>query len=153
MTSINAPLTEAGEIVVNEVLISNYIAREWIYNGKYKALYGEMLYLFQHRAVLPYRLFCAVKVNECKDETSDDNTGFSLWVAYWFSVEQWYLGLSPMWQAAFLWVIVAPIAMVAVVAGKMVTVSLSSSIQLVAGAYLAIHVWQYQAYKNQRSKS
>lgn len=139
-----APLTESGDIVVNGVVASNYIAREWIYS-KYTTLSGEMLHWIQNGAVLPYRIFCSMRVNGCINETYDENTGFSIWVGYGYIVEQWQLDLSPMWQNAFLWLIVAPIAMMAVVADKLVAASASSNIQLIVAAFLGImFVWQHR---------
>lgn len=55
-----------------------------------------------------------------------------------------------MWQVLFLWVIVAPIAMVALVAGKKVSASTSSIVQIVAATYVAIYVWRHQSATSQK---
>jgi hypothetical protein len=133
-----APLTATGDIVVNGVVASNYVSREWLPN----LVSGKMLHLLQHGAALPYRIFCSLV--GCENETYDETTGFSPWVSFWFSVEQWQLHLNGTLQAVFLSFLVVP-AMCFVVMGKLLSAPSSAVIELVA-ALIGFLVWKKQKH-------
>lgn len=141
-----APLTVTGDIIVNGVLASNYVSRDWLPN----MASGQMLHLLQHGAVLPYRMFCSLV--SCKNETYNELTGFSPWVNFWFGVEQWQLHLNGILQVVFLSLLVVP-AMCVMFAGELLSAPLSTLVQLVA-ALVAILVWKkhkkkkHQSFKN-----
>lgn len=79
-----APFTLTGDIVVNGVVASNYIALPPARFGK--AAYETHQWL-QHAAYMPYRLFCSVVV-DCQHETYDVN-GFSKAVSMWLPILRW----------------------------------------------------------------
>jgi hypothetical protein len=128
-----APLTGTGDIVVNGVVASNYVYRDWLQN----MVSGEMLHLLQHGAALPYRIFCCLV--GCENETYDESTGFSPWVSFWFGIEQWQLRLNGILQAVFLLFLVVP-SMCVMFMGKLLSTPWNTIIQFVA-ALVGVLVW------------
>lgn len=136
-----APLTGSGDIVVNGVVASNYVSRDWVS----EIVPGGMLHLLQHGAVLPYRLYC--EVVGCENETYNETKGFNPWVSFWFGLEQWQLKLCPSLQFAFLWIVIAPVALLAVCVGKLLMgMTLANLIAALAGWY----VWNHHSRKKSK---
>jgi len=71
-----APFTTSGDIVVNGVAASNYIAFPPAFQDY---LSHHQQHWIQHAAFTPYRLHCGLY--GCETETYDDNTGLSKAVA------------------------------------------------------------------------
>ena len=130
-----APLTGTGEFVVDGFVASSYVSRDWVKN----MVSGQTLHLLQHGAAFPFRVFCGLF--GCEDETYDESTGYSPWISFWFGLEQWQLRLSTTLQLAFLLFVVAPIALVAVFAGKLLT-SPTAMLFHVAAALICYSAWQ-----------
>ena len=76
-----APFTVTGDIMVNGVIASNYIALPAAFQ---KSASFDLQHWIQHAAYAPYRLFCGVF--GCEDETYDDVTGLSKAVKMWLPV-------------------------------------------------------------------
>ena len=75
-----APFTGTGDIVVNHILASNYIAIP----GVQKYLTFEQQHWLQHTAYTPYRWFCFSF--GCENEAYDNKYGVSVGVRSWLPV-------------------------------------------------------------------
>jgi len=113
-----APLTETGNVVVNGVLASNYVARGWLKDR----VPGGVLHFLQHGATVPLRLYCSMVAN-CREESHDPTTGFSAWVQFWYTIEQWQLSLPKIWQVLFLSVLAVPAVGLILLGNAMVMMS------------------------------
>jgi len=82
-----APLTGAGNLVVNGVVASSYVSLEWIP----KSVSGDALFYLQHIGTLPLRVYCTMLVGGCAHETYSEGHGLNAWVAFWFSLEEFWL--------------------------------------------------------------
>lgn len=93
-----APFTTSGDIAVNGVVASNYIAlpstssRSSSNNSERLQawLSLEQQHWLQHAAYAPYRLYCQTAVGDgCRNETYDETTGLSAAVTWWIPVLDW----------------------------------------------------------------
>jgi hypothetical protein len=78
---IYAPLTETGDIVVNDIIASNYVA---IPLELPQHLSFDQQWWIQHMACTPYRWYCSYF--GCNNETYDEETGLSVGVQFWMPV-------------------------------------------------------------------
>ena len=102
-----APLTMSGNLLVNGVLASSYVSRNWLKDH----VSGHTLHKFQHGGMLPVRLFCTI--TSCHDESYNESTGFSAWVQFWYEIEQRMLTLPMAWQACLWTLLLVPAAWIA----------------------------------------
>jgi len=109
-----SPLTTRGNLVANGIIASNYV-RGGSLLGQ---LSGETLHHLQHGGVLPYRLYCYMF--GCEGESYEKNTGFSVWVQFWYNVERSMLEWPKFFQRAFLLLLILS-AVLAVLLGQMLT--------------------------------
>jgi len=130
-------LTGAGNLVVNGVVASTYVTRDWLKDS----VPGDLLHAFQHGSILPYRLFCAVV--GCADEFYNEKTGFSPYVQFWYSVEQRQLHLHKAARFIFLSFMVLP-AVFAVVVGKILVLRPTLMATHLAAALVGCIVWKQQ---------
>jgi len=139
---VYSPLTESGNLLVNGVLASSYVSRDWL--KEYVS--GDTLHAFQHSATLPVRLFCAIV--DCKTEGYNETTGFSMWVQFWFGVEQWQLLLPTVWQMAFLSFLVGPVTVI-MLFGKLLIISQTdvALVTHVIAVIIGFFVWKQQKQK------
>jgi len=77
-----APATEHGDIVVNGVIASSYVA---LASFQKMRVSFEVQTWMQHVALGPYRHYCSL-VGGCESETYDEETGFSSAVTMWVPV-------------------------------------------------------------------
>lgn len=80
-----APFTTSGDIVVNGIAASNYIALPPVFQGHLS--FGEQHWL-QHSAYTPYRVLCGLK--GCTEETRNEATGLSYAVMIWLPLLHWF---------------------------------------------------------------
>jgi len=73
-----SPFTTAGNLVVNGVVASNYIALPAAFHTVASI---EQQHWLQHVAYAPHRLYCGA--SGCQDETYDEMTGLSMAVVVW----------------------------------------------------------------------
>jgi len=90
-----APFTFAGNIVVNSVVASNYIALPSPSSNSNKGLQSrlslEQQHWLGHAAFAPYRVFCQT-IGDCQNETYNETTGLSAVATWWISVLGWIEG-------------------------------------------------------------
>lgn len=129
-----APLTESGNLLVNGVLASNYVSRQWLKHQ----VSGTILHLFQHGAILPVRMLCFL--TDCQKETYNEYTGFSTWVQFWSTVELWMLSLRKLWQMLFLSILLVPAICVVLVGNILVCppaqILVTNAMVTISGFYL-----------------
>lgn len=82
-----APITVAGNIIVNGVLASCYVTRQWMP----AMISGHAMHLIQHGGIVWYQIYCYLI--GCQDESYDSKDGFSPWVKFGFQVEDWLRSL------------------------------------------------------------
>lgn len=141
-----SPLTGSGNVLVNGVLASSYVSRNWLKNY----VSGDILHLFQHGAILPVHIFCSL-VN-CQQESYNKTTGFSAWVQFWFTVEQWQLSLPKVWQVVFLSVLAVPATMLTLL-GKLLVISPTKSLATHAiDAIIGFFLWKQQQQPQKKRK-
>ena len=80
-----APFTNSGNIVVNRIAASNYIALPPVFQEHLS--FAEQHWL-QHTAYTPYRVFCRLK--GCSEEKRNEATGLSHAVLMWLPLVQWF---------------------------------------------------------------
>ena len=80
-----APFTNTGDIVVNGVAASNYIALPPVLQN---LLSFKVQHWMQHVAYMPYRIFCGA-TGGCKQETYDESTGLSKAVVVLIPLLRW----------------------------------------------------------------
>ena len=86
---VYAPFTMTGDIVVNGILASNYIALPMSFqNNSLVALSFEQQHWLQHAAYGPYRFYCRYmqKSGGCQTEKYHKETGLSNAVMVWLPV-------------------------------------------------------------------
>ena len=98
-----APFTVSGDIVVNGVVASNFIA---LPSSFQKYLSFEQQHWMQHAAYTPYRLYCGWV--GCEDETYDDATGLSKAVTMWLPLLHWLELHSQVILPSFLYLVAVP---------------------------------------------
>jgi len=81
-----APLTTNGNLVVNGVLASSYIAQPAF--AKSQISYDQQHWV-QHVALAPYRFYCGLVVNGCGEEVYNEASGLSYAAAMWVPVLHW----------------------------------------------------------------
>jgi len=81
---IYAPFTSTGDIVVNGIVTSNYIALPPCFQRHFLS-YNQQHWV-QHVTYTPYRLYCLAV--ECKQETRD-SFGFPVGVKMWLPLLEW----------------------------------------------------------------
>lgn len=142
-----APLTTSGTIVVDGVLASNYVSRDWLPD----TITGQVLHWLQHGAVLPYRLFC--KTVGCENETYDKSMGFSPWVQFWFRLEAWQLQANIIVRGCFLAGLVVPATM-AVLVGMVLDTPLSALVPVPVHVFVfftTFFLWSYAVKMTKQS--
>lgn len=98
-----APITVAGNMLVNGILASNYVDREWMP----ERVSGQTMHIIQHGGLVWYRMYCSWI--GCQDETYDSRNGFSQWVNFGFQVEDWIHHLNPAVRALVLILAILPV--------------------------------------------
>jgi len=83
---IYAPFTVNGDIVVNGVAASNYIALPPAFQ---KLGSFEQQHWLQHAAYVPYRLYCSTGIGHCGGEHKDEATGYSKGTTMWLPLLHW----------------------------------------------------------------
>lgn len=78
-----APLTITGNIVVNGVHASTYVAHQALT----PFLSYDMQHFVQHSVFLPYRVYCGFI--GCENESYDETTGLSRFAAAWIPMLNW----------------------------------------------------------------
>lgn len=81
---VYAPFTNTGDIIVNGIAASNYIALPDAFQS---TLSYTHQHLIQHAAYIPYR-FYSVWIG-CEDEIYDTASGLSVFVTMWLPLLQW----------------------------------------------------------------
>jgi len=140
-----APLTTTGNLMVNGVVASNYVSREWLKSR----VSGDTLHSLQHGSIIPYRLFCYWF--GCDQESYDETTGFSPWVLAWFRLEQWQLHLRPVAQISFLTLLSVP-AILASLLGKLLALQIYSVALHLVAAFAGYLVWKKTVKKESSDK-
>jgi len=102
---IYAPFTESGDIVVNGIAASVYIALPPAFQSH---LSFEQQHWLQQKYYSPFRLFCHVV--GCKaDETGD--TGFPIGVSMWLPLLHWLECQNGIALRSFLYLVAIPLAL------------------------------------------
>jgi len=83
---IYAPFTLTGDIAVNGVIASNYIALPPAFQ---KLGSFEHQHWLQHAAYVPYRLYCSTSIGHCGGEHQDEVTGYSKGTTMWLPLLHW----------------------------------------------------------------
>jgi len=138
-----APLTTTGDILVEGVLASNYVSRDWIIKSGW--VKENTLHLLQHGTVTTQRLFCDW-LNVCTKETYDPVTGFSPLVQFFHGLEQWQLQAGAVPRALFLASLV-PLALAAIVIGQVHLAPLSTLMFALVGTF----VWMQQCISKKKN--
>ena len=143
-TGAYAPLTVSGNLLVNGVLASSYVSRNWL-KGRVS---GLTLHKFQHGAMLPVRFFCSLV--GCQAESYSDWTGYSEWVQFWYKIEQWMLTLPLAWRTGFLLLLLSPAAFITLL-GTISIQSMSSLVTQAVAVMLGYYFWNGHSLKNKVS--
>jgi len=102
---IYAPFTESGDIVVNGILASIYIALPPAFQSH---LSFEQQHWLQQKSYIPFRLFCHVV--GCKTDDTDD-TGFPMGVSMWLPLLHWLECQNGLALKSFLYLVAMPLAL------------------------------------------
>ena len=135
-----APLTVSGNLMVNGVLASSYVSRNWLKDH----VSGLTLHNFQHGAILPVRFICSLM--SCKEENYHESTGFSAWVQFWYEIEQWLLTLPLAWRACFMSLLLVPAALITLL-GAVSIHPMYSLVTHAAAAIIGFFIWKRQTLK------
>lgn len=98
-----APFTLTGDIVVNDVVVSNYIVLPSTFQQA--GLSFEHQHWFQHIVYAPYRLYCQLAEDGCEHERYDEETGLSKVVLFWLPALEWMESQDPDTLSFFLFVV------------------------------------------------
>jgi len=98
-----APFTVSGDIVVNGVVASNYIALPLSDDELLLSASLDQQHSLQHLAHTPYRAFCTW-VSSCEKETYNAK-GFSKAVAVWLWILEWLNSQSRLVQSILLFLV------------------------------------------------
>ena len=82
-----APITASGDIVVNGIVASNYVALPST-SRLQSRLSSEQQHWVQHAAYAPYRIYCQT-IGDCQNETYHETTGLSAVVMWWMPLLGW----------------------------------------------------------------
>ena len=135
-----APLTLSGNLLVNGVLTSSYVSRNWLKDH----VSGLTLHKFQHGGMLPVRLFCSLV--SCQEETYHESTGFSAWVQFWYEIEQWMLTLPLAWQVCLWPLLLVPATLIALW-GQVSVQPISSLVTNAVAVIMGYFLWKRQTLK------
>lgn len=100
---IYAPFTVTGDLVVNGIAASNYIALPPAFQTHMS--YAQQHWI-QHGTYTPYRLYCLAF--DCKHEARDEATGFSIGTAMWLPLLHWLEGHRHVILPSFLYLVAIP---------------------------------------------
>ena len=126
-----APFTVTGDVVVNGVVASNYIALPEVFQAHVS--YKQQHWM-QHAALQPIRAFCGVL--GCENETYDEATGYSKPVSLWMLILHWAHKIhSPVCMSGFLYLFALP------------TLWLFLNMTHLVAAMLGYYVWKKTANK------
>jgi len=102
------PFTVTGDIVVNGVAASNYVALP-VFHGRVS--YDRQHWL-EHAFVMPYRMYCGSRLlvgnNGCENETYDETTAYSKYVMFWMLVVHWLENQGPVIESMFVYLLAVP---------------------------------------------
>jgi len=87
---IYSPFTVSGEIIVNGIAASNYVALPPTFQFQFSF---EDQHWLQHTSFTPYRAFC--NLLGCDGETYNETTGLSHAVMFWMPLLQWIEKYGP----------------------------------------------------------
>jgi len=99
-----APFTVSGDVVVNGVAPSSYIALPPAFQSN---LSFEQQHWMQHAAYAPCRLYCGL-VGGCENETYDEATGLSKGPTVWLPLLHWLEDHSQVVLPTFLFLVAVP---------------------------------------------
>jgi len=87
-----APFTESGTIMVNGLLVSNYVSLQEEPSGSFAVagIRTVPMHWLAHSFQAPHRFFCRSSVNACSKETYT-NEGISYWVSIPLIISRWFL--------------------------------------------------------------
>ena len=134
-----APFTTTGDIVVNGMLASNFIALSPALQSR---LSFALQHSLQHGAYTPYRLYC-MTVGDCEHESRDEETGYSRGTTVWLSLLRWLeaLDVSPSMVTVFLYVVAIP--------GHWAMLILERAIGLLLSSQIAAFLFAIWIFKRQ----
>jgi len=102
---VYAPFTATGNLVVNGIAASNYVALPAPLQSP-QSISFEQQHWLQHAAYAPYRFLCrttaAFNTNYCQRETYDEETGYSRAVTLWLPLLHWLEHQHPMVRSGLL---------------------------------------------------
>jgi len=102
---IYAPFTTAGNLIVNGVVASNYIALPPVFEPH---LSFEQQHGLQHNVYSLYRLYC--RIVGCQQARNDDTGGFPIGVSMWLPVLRWLERQNNVVRAWFLYLVALPVS-------------------------------------------
>jgi len=140
---IYAPFTVAGDIVVNGISASNYIALPPAFQTHVSF---DQQHWIQHGTYTPYRLYCLAV--GCDNEARDETTGFSVGTAMWLPLLRWLEDHSRVILPIFLYIVAVPGYWALLLAEQ----AILNMGQLVA-VLLGYWVWKKQMSKQERSSA
>jgi len=85
-SGVYAPYTTTGDIVVNGVAASIYVALPLVFQEANISF--QQQHWMQHAALAPHRIYCSV-FGGCQNETYDEATGLSKAVMMWLPLLDW----------------------------------------------------------------
>ena len=100
---IYAPFTVSGDIAVNGIVASNYIALPPAFQ---KRISFDQQHWIQHGAYAPYRIYCLAV--GCDQEARDEVTGFSIGTTMGLPLLRWLENHSQVILPVFLYVVAIP---------------------------------------------
>ena len=86
-SGVYAPYTVTGDIVVNGVAASIYVALPLVFQEANFSF--QQQHWVQHMALAPHRIYCSAS-GGCHDETYDETTGLSKAVMMWLPLLDWF---------------------------------------------------------------
>lgn len=113
---IYAPFTVSGDLLVNGIASSSYIALPAVFQTQ---LSYEQQHWLQHAAYAPHRFLCNTMV-ACKDETYDGETGYSRVVTLWLPLLHWLEHQSPVVRSGILHLVLNMAKLMTAVVGCLV---------------------------------
>jgi len=114
---IYAPLTVSGDLLVNGIAASNYIALPAAFQSQIS--YEQQNWL-QHVSCAPYRFMCSAVMIDCKGETYDAETGYSRVVTMWLPLLRWLENQNQVVRSGILYLVLNMAKLVTAVVGCIV---------------------------------